>query len=62
MRLRLFLLWLRITRPRVYARLMRWWKYQLLELICNQPVPHFFYGMGKVSTEELKAEWRIDPQ
>jgi hypothetical protein len=59
LRLRLFLLWVRITRPRVYGRLMRLWRYRLLEAICNLYPP--LWMLPKRSPQSLMDEWKCDP-
>jgi len=53
----LFLWWLRLTRPRVYHRLIRLWSWQLVDAICNIEPTVF---LPKRSMQDVKDLWKVD--
>ncbi len=57
-----YLLWLRLRRPRVYARLQRRWVWQLIGEITNMCVydTPFVSTCPKVTAADIAATWRTD--
>ena len=57
-----FFLWLKCKRPRYYARLVRWWNYQFINIITNiAPFETpFTSAMPKVSSKALIDTWVVD--
>jgi hypothetical protein len=53
-----YLLWLRLRRPRLYARLQRWWLWKLLDTITNiPPTDTPFFSAGRIEY----SDWKVDP-
>lgn len=56
------MLWLRLRKPVIYARLQRWWLYQLLQLVTKLSPWDFpiFMLAPKVTSNGLISEWKVD--
>lgn len=57
-----YYLWLRCKRPRVCARLQRWWNYKFMDWITSIPpyATPFFAAAIKVEQRDLVERWRVD--
>lgn len=57
-----YLLWLRCKRPRVYARLTRWWNHQWLNRIVSiDPIDTpFFSRAPRVTSQHILHTWVCD--